>query len=354
MDTWVCPPRSSPSQGAPWRPWRPPPGAAWCPARGAGRPGPGSRHPARRRQHRRGSTAPAPADAAASGHRPGGSGHRFRAGGRQRTWGRADGRPWKPALVTLGRSAVRPSVEARSRAPDTAPLRPPTDLAHDLPSLPDLRLPHRRRRQRRLGAGQPAQRRPRRLRRPAGSRAGRPQRADPLPGRPGRDGPHRPGQLVLRDHAPARAERPARLPAPGQGAGRLQLHQRDDLHPRPPQRLRRLGRRRQPRLGLGRRAALVQAGRGQRPRRRRLARPGRPAARDGPVRPQPAVTPLRRGGAPGRLAREPGLQRRRIRGRRDVPGHPQERRALQRRQGLSAPHRAAPTCTSSPKPGPSG
>jgi choline dehydrogenase-like flavoprotein len=54
-------------------------------------------------------------------------------------------------------------------------------------------------------------------------------------------GPHRAGQLGFRDRAAAGLERPPRLPAARQGAGRLQLGQRHDLHARPPQRLRRIG-----------------------------------------------------------------------------------------------------------------
>ena len=63
------------------------------------------------------------------------------------------------------------------------------------------------------------------------------------------------------------------LPA-GQNPRRLLLDQRDDLHPRQPPRLRRLGHRR---LGLGRPAALLPARRGLLPRRVRSARHGRPA-----------------------------------------------------------------------------
>ena len=50
--------------------------------------------------------------------------------------------------------------------------------------------------------------------------------------------------------AAARPQRPARLPAARQGAGRLEFGQRHDLHPRPSRRLRPLGRRRQSGLVL--------------------------------------------------------------------------------------------------------
>ena len=61
------------------------------------------------------------------------------------------------------------------------------------------------------------------------------------------------------------------LPA-RQGAGRLLLDQRHDLHARPGARLRSLAPARQCRLGLGRRVALLQGARGLRARRRRSAR----------------------------------------------------------------------------------
>ncbi len=59
-----------------------------------------------------------------------------------------------------------------------------------------------------------------------------------------------------------------------------------------PRGLRRLGRRRQHRLGLGRRAAVLQARRAQRARRRRLSRRRRPAQRDGPARARIASAPV--------------------------------------------------------------
>ena len=63
---------------------------------------------------------------------------------------------------------------------------------------------------------------------PARGRPGRQERADPLPRRPGAAGADDAGQLGLRDRAAARPERPPRLPAARQGAGRLELDQRDD------------------------------------------------------------------------------------------------------------------------------
>ena len=81
--------------------------------------------------------------------------------------------------------------------------------------------------------------------------------------------------LVHRARAGPR--RPPLLPAARQGARRLELDQRDGLHPRQPRRLRRVGRRRGRGLGLRRRAAVLQARRGQRARRGPLPRRRRPA-----------------------------------------------------------------------------
>ena len=67
--------------------------------------------------------------------------------------------------------------------------------------------------------------------------------------------------------------RPRALRAARARARRLVVAQRDDLHPRQPARLRRVG----TRLGLGRRAPVLPARRGQRARRERAARRRRPA-----------------------------------------------------------------------------
>ena len=61
---------------------------------------------------------------------------------------------------------------------------------------------------------------------------------------------------------------PAQLPAARPRARRLELAQRDDLHPRQPRRLRRVGGAGPRGLGLRRRPAVLQARRGQRARRR--------------------------------------------------------------------------------------
>ncbi len=103
-----------------------------------------------------------------------------------------------------------------------------------------------------------------------GRRRGLPAR-DPHPGRV-------PGAVQVelrlgpRGRARAGARQPPPVPPPRQDARRLQLDQRDDLHPRQPRRLRRVGRRRLHGLGLRRGAAVLQALGGQRARRGRLPR----------------------------------------------------------------------------------
>ena len=94
--------------------------------------------------------------------------------------------------------------------------------------------------------------------------------------------------------------RPPHLPAARQDARRLLVDQRDDLHPRQPGRLRRVDR---AGLGLGRRAALLPARRGQRARRLRAPRRRRAAARLGlaaraPGCRRPSSTRRRRAGCP--------------------------------------------------------
>ena len=141
----------------------------------------------------------------------------------------------------------------------------------------DVRLHHRRRRQRRLRAGQPADR-IRAPSRPAarGRRRG-PQHLDPHSARL-RQAVHQPeGELALRVRAGARAQRPPHHPAARQGAGRIELDQRPALHPRPGAGFRPLAPARQRRLELRRRAALLPARRGSGARRRRTSRRRRSA-----------------------------------------------------------------------------
>ena len=96
-----------------------------------------------------------------------------------------------------------------------------------------IRLYHRRRRHRRLRARQPALRRPEQSRAAAGSRRQGRLSLDPHPRRLSvlhRQSAHR---LVLQDRARARPERPRAELSARQGAGRLLVDQRHDLHARP-------------------------------------------------------------------------------------------------------------------------
>ena len=132
------------------------------------------------------------------------------------------------------------------------------------------------------------------------------------------------------------ARRQARLPAARQGARRLELDQRHDLHSRPSRRLRRLGGGRRQGLELQRSPPLFHQGRGERARRGPVSREARAASGlRGPLA-QSFDGRLRRGGGRGRPRQEPGFQRRRPGRRRALSVHPAQRHALQRRCGLSA------------------
>ena len=94
-----------------------------------------------------------------------------------------------------------------------------------------------------------------------------------------------PGDVQVRPRlgSPRRAgtgpRQPPPLPAARQDARRVELDQRDDLHPRQPRRLRRVGGRRRRGLELRRCPAVLQARRGQRARRATLPRRRRAAQR---------------------------------------------------------------------------
>ena len=92
-----------------------------------------------------------------------------------------------------------------------------------------------------------------------------------------------------------------------------------------------------PRLGLARRAAVVQAQRTQRTRRGRLPRHGRSAERRGPALAACRVARVRRSGGAGRPSAQRGFQRRNPGRRRPVPGDAEERPALER--GARLPRR---------------
>ena len=195
-----------------------------------------------------------------------------------------------------------------------------------------VRLRDRRGRLRRLRACQPPVRGSGRER--AAARGGRTGHERPRP--PARRVlgalPDRPGLGPLDDLRAVR-ERPPHLPPAREGAGRLVVDQRDGLHPRQPDRLRRVG----PGLDLGRDAPLLQARRGQRARRGRVPRGRRTASGVGGALAQPARPGVPRLGRGARSARERGLQRRGAGRRRLVPGDTPERRARERGRGVPAP-----------------
>ena len=200
-----------------------------------------------------------------------------------------------------------------------------------------VRLHRRRRRHRRLRSRQPAHRGPPHARPAARGRA---QRALSLGAHPGgipllhRQSAHR---LDDEDGAGAGAERAQPGLSARQGAGRLHRGQRHDLHARPGGRLRPLAPARQPRLGLGRRPALLPEVGGPPRRRRPDARPRRR------LEGHDAAAQL---GDPGGGAgggegiRHPAparLQRRRQRGLGLLRGEPAQGRALDHGARLPAP-----------------
>ena len=91
----------------------------------------------------------------------------------------------------------------------------------------------------------------------AGGRGQRPTLLDQAPDRLRPDVLRRTRQLEVPDRGRARPWRAAELLAARQGRRRVELHQCAGLLPRAAERLRRLAGRRQPRLGLERRGALV-------------------------------------------------------------------------------------------------
>ena len=226
---------------------------------------------------------------------------------------------------------------AASESPSSpVPQRPPSQPPR-VGSPRGARLHHHRCRHGRVRARQPAVGRPRRER-PA-ARGGRQGRLllDRHPGRlplHHRQPPHR---LVLQDRAGSGAQRPHHRLRPRPGPRRLLLHQRDDLHAGAEERLRPLGIARQPRLGLGRRAAGVQALGGLPARRRRVARgrrrdAGRGAA--GELGDPRRLAASRRGVRDSENRRvQPGRQLR----QRLLPDEPAQRPALERHEGVPAP-----------------
>lgn len=131
-------------------------------------------------------------------------------------------------------------------------------------------------------------------------------------------------RLGADDGAAGPLRQPSALLAARQAARRHELPQRDGLHPRPPRELRRLE---HPGLALRRRPAVLQALRGQQPRRVRVPRRRWPARRERrrAHRGRRGVRRRRRGALPGRGQRR--LQRRGAGGRRPLPAHDPRRRA---------------------------
>ncbi len=142
---------------------------------------------------------------------------------------------------------------------------------------------------------------------------------------------------------------PPGLSATRQDAGRQQLDQRDGLHPRSSQRLRRVGGARQRGLVLCRRAALFSPGGAQRAHRRRLSRTGRTAQCSRPALAVVILGALGRGRGTAGHETQRGLQRRGTGRGRALSADAEERRALERRASLSRaeprpaqPQRCAP------------
>ena len=169
----------------------------------------------------------------------------------------------------------------------------------------------------------------------AADRGGRPRPAPEHrdPGRVRQAVPHQ-ARLGLRDRARAALRRPLAVPAARQGPGRLERDERDALRARAPARLRPLGR---ARLALGRRAAVLPQGRGQRARRLRAPRHRRPAAGRGRALAAAAHQALPRGRRGQRHPLHRRLQRPRAGRRGAVPGHPAQRPALEHQRRLPAP-----------------
>ena len=149
-------------------------------------------------------------------------------------------------------------------------------------------------------------------------------------------------RLGLLDRAGAGGKRPVAVHPARQVARRLGLDERDALRPRAPPRLRPLARTGRAGLGLGRRAAVLPALGGQRPRRLGVPRRRRRdadlrAALAAAARP-PAARRLRRGRDPA----DRRLQRARAGRRVDVPGLPARRPPVERRRRVPAPGDEAP------------
>ena len=191
-----------------------------------------------------------------------------------------------------------------------------------------IRLYHRGRGLRRLRAGEPPVGRCGRPRAPA--RSWRPRQLDlvPHPGRlPVRHRQSARG-LDVQDRAGGGAQRPQPQLSARQGDRRLFRHQRHDLHARPGGRLRPLAPARARRLGLRRRAAVLQAARAPFSGAERSSRGRRRIADRGAARALGHPRCLLRGRRAGRHQAHPGFQHRRQRRLVRVPRQSAARAAL--------------------------
>ena len=147
----------------------------------------------------------------------------------------------------------------------------------------------------------------------------------------------RPGDSVALPHPPVRSVTAGRVLGAGQDARRVELGQRHGVQPRHARGLRRARAARQPGVGLGRHAAGLQADRGQRPRCRRCARLGRPAAGLNGRRERPAARRRHQRRDPARLAAYARPQRERRGTHRLRDGDDPRRPAVQRGRRVPAP-----------------
>ena len=213
-----------------------------------------------------------------------------------------------------------------------------------------VRLHHHRCRLRRLRARQPPLRRSRRAGAAARSRPARLASLHPHARRPGQAGRQQGRQLGLRHRAGAAARRPHAVVAARQGAGRLQLDQRDVLHPRRRRATTTSGPRWAPTAGTGT-SVLPYFRRSERNQRGADALHGD----EGPL----YVSDLRysnplsqafiEAGRAGGLPRSTATSTARAGGLRPLPGHAEERCALlQPRSPTSTRCASATTSPSSP------
>ena len=250
--------------------------------------------------------------------------------------------------VALGDDVADPGEDVRAQRAVVARHHPRAELDDDArhPWSQDAtvredathalrRLRHRGRRLGRLRPRAPPQRGPRH----AGAAAGGggqgppPQREDP--GRLRQAVPDE-ARLGAGDRARGPLRRPLALRPPRQGPRRVLLDERDALRPRAAAGLRPLGGPGRRRLGLGRRAPVLPARRGQRAWRLRAPRRGRPAARRRRALPAAADARLPAGRPGRRRARRARLQRARAGRREPRPGHPARRAALEHGRRLPA------------------